>query len=147
MKRLVISMLIVLTSCTKYQTPEYAGQTIEGHGYDRPWTETLFLLPPQLVTPKINIHRFEVGEMVTCIYNAIYSWDNGSEFNKPVPMLCQVTDTTSDIVENYYHLEVDCEADLELKWSSTPGAGLVKEHKLNPTQLWFGSDNCYELIK
>jgi len=88
---------------------------------------------------------FYKGERVTCIYQGVYSWDNGDEFIKATPVRCKVIEATGELVDlqpGYQHIHVDCTEGLKSLWGS-PGVGLVKGHKLNYKQLWYSSDNCY----
>jgi hypothetical protein len=87
-----------------------------------------------------KIHK--VGAMVTCIYTAIYSWDNGDEFPKMVPMKCEVL----EVSRHSSQLKIDCSKDLKTQWSDRPGHGMVKDHKINKTVFWSANASCYESI-
>lgn len=93
---------------------------------------------------------FKRGEMVTCIYQGIFWWDNRDEFVKTVPMVCKVlqaSEAWDDIEPNYQHIQIDCSKDLTTKWSDQPGAGMVKNHKLNFKVRWYNSNNCYHFVQ
>jgi hypothetical protein len=89
---------------------------------------------------------FYKGEKVTCLYNGVYSWDNGNEYIKTVGMECRVTaasEVFTDIGPQYQQIKVNCSKGLEKAWSDQPGVGMVKGHKLNFVERWYTSDECY----
>lgn len=88
---------------------------------------------------------FEVGEKVTCIYRAVYSWDNGDEYVKNVGVQCKVTIATEAFEElepGYQQLKVNCGGGLKKLWGDK-GSGMVKGHKLNFVERWVSSTDCY----
>jgi hypothetical protein len=87
-----------------------------------------------------KVHK--VGDTVTCIYVAIYSWDNGDEFPKTVPMKCKVL----EVSKHSPQIKIDCRKDLKTQWSDRPGHGMVKNHDLNKTVSWSANASCYESI-
>jgi hypothetical protein len=96
---------------------------------------------------------FEKGEEITCIYQGIFSWSDGNEFVKAVPIECKVVELmegTEDMSQYnqskyYQRFKVDCTKDVDYK-SGPPGAGLVKGHKLNVKQFWTHTENCYHFV-
>src|SRR6185369_11199421 len=46
---------------------------------------------PTTIEKPADTKLFHKGEMVTCIYNGVYSWDNGDEFVKANAIECKVT--------------------------------------------------------
>lgn len=54
--------------------------------------------PTEIEKPN-DTKLFRVGEDVTCIYNGVFSWDNGDEFVKGVAIECKVI-TVADGVED-----------------------------------------------
>jgi hypothetical protein len=93
---------------------------------------------------------FKKGEEVTCIYQGIFCWDNRDEFVKAIPMVCKVLQASEpfdDLEKDYQHIQVDCSKDLVTKSSDQPGAGMVKDHKLNYKIQWFSSTDCYHFVQ
>ena len=108
--------------------------------------------PGQVDRPN-DVQLFKKGEMVTCIYSGIFSWSDGDEFVKNVPIKCKVTQVADWITDNseygqskyYQNFEVDCTKDIDAK-SGGPGAGLVKNHKLNIKKRWYSTEECYHFV-
>ena len=106
---------------------------------------------PTFETPTVKSNGviFTKGELITCIYDAVMSWSDGEEFIKPIPMQCEVIEASEildDIEPNYQHIHVDCTKDLGTKWTTKPGVGLVKNHRLNYKKPWFTSNDCYHFV-
>ncbi len=114
---------------------------------DRPATE-----PTEIEKPN-DTKLFRVGEEVTCIYNGVFSWDNGDEFVKGIAVECKVTqvmDGVEDMSEygqskHYQRFEVDCTKDIKAK-TGGPGYGLVPDHKLNIKKRWYSTEECYHFV-
>jgi hypothetical protein len=89
---------------------------------------------------------FHEGENVTCLYGGVYSWDNGDEFVKTVGVQCKVLEATEELVEfapGYQQVKVDCLDSLKKLLTKKSGTGMVKGHKLNLTEPWMSSTDCY----
>lgn len=129
------------------QRSEYVSPDVDGSSYNRSFTEPstydFDMVDKSLPTVDYfgNEKLHQIGELVNCMYAAIYSWDSGDEFVKTVPMQCEVMKVSYGT-----HLFVDCSDDLEVKWSERPGHGLVKNHPLNKTQRWYALSDCYEIV-
>ena len=94
----------------------------------------------------VRKNLFYEGEKVTCVYPGVYWWDNGDEFMKTVGMECKVIKASEEqayLAPGYQQIKVDCTKGLEKMWSTQPGAGMEKGHKLNFVKRWFSSDDCY----
>lgn len=93
---------------------------------------------------------FKVGQDATCMYEAVKSYFDGTEFLETLPIICVIleairVDNEYDI--NYQHLKVDCTKDLDRKSSDKPGMGIVKNHPQNFKIRWYNSTNCYHLTE
>lgn len=109
----------------------------------------LLLLPMlALATELVPRSKFSSGEKAVCIYQGVYSWSDGDEFLKNIPVSCKIIQATEYMHEfdkDYQMLEVDCAEGLAGLWGSGPGVGLVKNHSLNKTRLWYTNAECYKL--
>ena len=99
---------------------------------------------------------FTKGEGVTCIYPGVFYHEacskdqcliDGAEFIKNIAVECKVLDASEVYNGSEQQIKVNCLKDLETKWSATQGNSLVKGHKLNATERWFFSDDCYHFTQ
>lgn len=92
---------------------------------------------------------FKIGEILTCVYVGIFSWDDGREFTKTIPVKCEVKSV--EILSSYeggldeYKYQLDCSKDIHKRSSKNDGVGLVKTHKLNYKKFLTDGEECYSI--
>ncbi len=123
----------------------YIGPVYEESTHEQPKD-----IPPPRPT---DTQLFVVGEHVTCIYQGVFSWTDGDQFLKTIPLECIILEVTAPEDMSSYgqsnvrqNIHVDCTKSV-IKNTGSPGIGLVPHHKLNVKKRWYATEDCYHFVQ
>lgn len=84
------------------------------------------------------------GQELSCVYEAVKSWDDGSEYIENTLLKCVVlkvgySEDSEYWGANFTYLQVDCSKAIDADTS-----GIVKQHALNFKTRWLSTRDCYK---